>query len=537
MRLRNLIAFVFALVCIATANANQVPARNKIVLIPLDSRPAAGQFAQMIGAMNNTVVVVPPIEMLGRFTDPGKPDQILAWLQYFDFSDVSTLIVSTDMIAYGGLIASRVNDVDVQTGISRLARLIEIKKKAPEHLKMFAFAATMRLTPTATRANASFRANLAKFEEFKDRYERTQDKSLLPRMANLRKVVPAHEIQAYERTRRRNHEVQRGLLKMLIGTGIDYLIMGQDDAKPDGPQIQENAKLRALAHQYKVDHKVYFCEGIDQHSNLLVSRAIMEENNWKPKVRIVYSDPTGENQYALYESKTVKESLQDQIFTAGAEIATNADEYDYALYVNTPKRRDRMFNDFLDQMKSEIDQGFPVAVADINFGADGSSDEQLFNALIQGGRSHKLLAFAGWNTAGNTIGTAIPAANVYLAARRNNVNPLGREVAQREFLLHRMVDDWAYHKYSRPATYEMIHALQDQRDEVYGSNFNAVDQFAANDLRKYVQSIFLTQFQFRRFYAGDKEYQITQLSGLQIALPWPRAYEIRVDFKMSAEEL
>lgn len=537
MRLKHLIALLIGLLTVSSAFANQIPPKNKIVLIPLDGRPAAGQFAQMIGAMSNTTVVLPPIELLGRFTEAGNPEAILTWLQYFDFSDVSTLIVSTDMIAYGGLIASRVNDVDAETGLKRLQRLVDIKKKAPEHLKMYGFAATMRLTPTATRASAPYRANLAKFEEFKDRYERTQDKTLLPKLANLRKMVPASEIMKYERTRRRNHEVQRGLLKMLIGTGMDYLIMGQDDAKPDGPQIQENAKLKALAQQYKVGSKVYFCEGIDQHSNLLVSRAILEENNWKPKVRIVYSDPNGENQYAMYESKTVRESLQDQIYTAGAEIATNADEYDYALYVNTPKRRDRQFNDFLDQMKSEIDQGFPVAVADINFGADGSSDEQLFNSLIQGGRSHKLLSFAGWNTAGNTMGTAIPAANVYLAARRNNINPLGREIAQREFLLHRMVDDWAYHKYTRPATYEMINALQDQRDEVYGSNFNAVDQFAASDLRKYVQSIFLTQFQARRFYAGDKEYQITGLQGLQIALPWPRAYEIRVDFKMTAEEL
>jgi hypothetical protein len=323
---------------------------------------------------------------------------------------------------------------------------------------------------------------------------------------------------------------------MCIGPEIEFLIMGQDDAKPDGPQIQENAKLKKLAEQYRVLPKVYFCEGIDQHSNLLLSRAILAQHNWKPKVRIVYSDEDGKNQFALYESKTVKESLQDQLFASGSEMAKDGEEYDYALYVNTPKRRDQQFEDFLESMKNEIDQGFPVAVADINFGGNGSSDEALFNFLVRTGKSFKLLAFAGWNTAGNTMGTSIPAANVYLCARKFDADPVKREIAQREFLMHRMINDWAYHRYTRPATYSMIDSLQDQRDEIYGTNFDAVNKFAESDLRRHVAQIFQNQFQLRRFYAGNKEYVITNMDNLKISLPWPRAYEIRVEFSFRFEE-
>lgn len=510
---------------------------KRILLIPLDGRPAAGQFSQMIGAMNDTKVDIPPIDTLGKFTTPGDVEKVFQWLEGQDLSDVGTIIVSSDMIAYGGLIASRVNDVDAGTAIKRLQRLVDFRKKAPTAIRMYVFASTMRLTPTATKAAASYRLNLAKYEEMKDRFERTGDKTLPPKLANLKKVVPAVEIMKYERTRRRNFEVQSALLRMAIGKEIDFLIMGQDDAKPDGPHIQENAKLKKLSEQFHIQDKVYFCEGIDQHSNLLLSRAILAERNWKPKVRIVYSDDDGKNQFAMYESKTVQESLQDQMFTSGAEIAKEGEDYDYALYVNTPKRRESLFESFLDSMRSEIDQGFPVAVADINFGPNGSSDEELFNFLIRTGKSFRLLAFAGWNTAGNTIGTAIPAANVYLCARKYEVDPLKREIAQREFLFHRMIDDWAYHRYTRPATYSMIDSLQDQRDEIYGANFEAVDKFAANDLKKYIKQIFLSQFQFRRFYVGTKEYQITDLTNLEIGLPWPRAYEIRVDFKIKAEEV
>lgn len=531
--------FLTVVLCLLTtafgSHTPQAQKRNRIILIPLDSRPAAGQFAQMIGAMNDTRVDVPPVDILGKFTTPGDVEKIFKWLENQQLSDVDTIIVSSDMIAYGGLVASRVNDIDAGNAIKRLQRLMDFKKKAPD-VKLFIYAATMRLTPTATKSTASYRVNLARYEEMKDRYERTGDASIPPKLSNLRKMVPAVEILRYERTRRRNFEVQSALLRMSIGKDIDFLIMGQDDAKPDGPQIQENAKLKKLSAQYGVNEKVYFCEGIDQHSNLLLSRAILAQRGWKPKVRIVYSDEAGKDQYAMYESKTVKESLQDQLYASGAEMAKDTDEYDYSLYVNTPKRRDQPFQSFLESLRSEIDQGFPVAVADINFGANGASDEELFSFLVRTGKSFKLLAFAGWNTAGNTMGTAIPSANVYLCARKYDVDPYKRELAQREFLLHRMIDDWAYHKFTRPATYQMIDALQDQRDEIYGSNYDAVDKFAGNDLRKYIRQIFLSQFQYRRFYAGTKEYQIMDIDGLRINLPWPRAYEIKVDFKLRAEE-
>jgi len=42
-------------------------------------QPAAGQFAQMIGNIAGIDVRQPPYEDLGRFTNPGSPEAILAW--------------------------------------------------------------------------------------------------------------------------------------------------------------------------------------------------------------------------------------------------------------------------------------------------------------------------------------------------------------------------------------------------------------------------------------------------------------------------
>lgn len=505
---------------------------DRILLIPLDSRPATGQFAQMIGKMAGIQVDLPPFELLGRFTTPGQSDAILDWLRDQDYSDVVAVVVSTDMAAYGGLIASRINDVPLETAARRISRLAIIRQRHPE-TAFYAFSSIMRLWPTATKAAAAWRLQLAKYEEMKDRYRRTQSEDARRSMENLQAKIPPIEIRNYETTRERNHQLQRTLLGLVRDKVLDYLVLGQDDAQPYGPHIPEQQQLRTLCLRYAINHKVYLCEGIDQHANVLTSRALLTHYNWAPKVRIVYSDQKGVTKVANYESKIVAQSLQDQLFASGATPAPAGTDYDYTLYLNTPDPDPDERQKFVTELQQEIDQGFPVAVADINLARDGTADPVLFSALWEKTRIMKLLAYAGWNTAGNTMGTAIPAANAYLLARRLRNDPLGREVAQREFLLHRIVNDYAYHKFTRPEAYRMIDStLRASRDEIYDADFQRVQTLVQTSLTKHLQEYFKTQFLGRRFFAGTTQSEITGLDDVRIFLPWPRAFEVQIEFKM-----
>lgn len=508
---------------------------ERILLVPLDSRPAAGQFAQMIGRMASVEVNMPPYESLGRFVEPGSPDKILNWLEQEDYSDVSAVVLSTDMIAYGGLIASRVNDVTVKLAKARMHRLEEIRLAHPS-VKFYAFSAIMRLAPTATKKASAWRVQLARYAEVQDRYNRVKDPSDFARLKNLIKVIPAGEIEKYEVTRQRNHAVQTDLIHMASRGVFDYLILGQDDARLYGPHVPETLHLRQLVQGLGIDGKVYFCEGIDQHANILVSRALLTEANWIPRVRIVYSDPLGKTKYNVFESKPIEQSLKDQIIASGARPVGSDNAYDFALYVNTPNRRPGPFKEFVDALKGELDEGFPVCVADINLGRDGTADQELFDALFEQQRMMRLLSFAGWNTAGNTMGTAIPAANVYLLARRLRVDPLAREMAQREFLLHRFVNDYAYHKFTRPEANRIIETNnKGNRDEAYGPVLKKADVFVKEDLHKHLDKYFTEQFLGRKFFAGTKQYEVSGIDDVKIFLPWPRAYEVRLEFRLQSK--
>lgn len=507
---------------------------ERVILIPLDSRPAAGHFAQMIARMAGVEVSMPPYELLGRFTQPGKPDEILTWLRDQDFSDVVAVVVSTDMVAYGGLVASRVPDTTTLEAERRLRRLAIIRSRHPK-VQFYGFSAVMRLFPTSTRANAAWRLQLGRYAELKERFERTGEPASRRSMQNLLTRIPPLEIARYEETRARNHEIQRLLIRLTRSGTFDYLILGQDDAQPFGPHIPEQRALARYIAAQGVQSKVYQCEGIDQHANVLVSRALLRRSGWTPRVRIVFSDPAGRHKIANYESKNVENSLRDQILASGARPAINADEYDYTLYVNTPDPRPDEFANFLVKLKEDVDQGFPVAVADINLGKDGTADPRLFAGLMTNERMVRLLSYAGWNTAGNTMGTAIPTANVYLLARRMQVDPLVREVARREFLLHRYVNDFEYHRHVRPLAYQMIDEMpRASREEAYGAEFADVDQFVRDALTQHLERVFREQFLGRPFFAGTGQFVVSGLDNVRVFLPWPRVYEVRLEFRMQA---
>ncbi len=508
-------------------------AAQRILLIPLDDRPATTQFPQMIGGLADVVVETPPDSLLGHFTQPGSPEKILDWCKdHLKFYDI--VIANIDMIAYGGLIASRTDRSTLNLAQQRITRFAALRKSVPQ-VKFYGFSTIMRLAPTATKESKSWRMDLARFAELKDKYSIGADPKILASLNNLRKRIPEGQIERYYSVRSRNNAIQLELVKQTSEGIFDFLAFGQDDAKPNGPHVGETRKLKNSTKALSITSQIQFTEGIDQLGSLLVSRSLLDSIHWTPKIRVVYADQAGRQKVAFYESETIDNSLRDQIIGSGAQFAGPNETFDYSLYVNTPDPRVFALDAFLKSLKSEVDQGFPVAIADINLGSSGTADPRLFDAVTSQGRSSRILAYAGWNTAGNTMGTTIPAANAYMLSRKQGSDPLQREIALRTFILHRLVNDFEYHKYVRPEAYAMIDKFPNSsREETYGNEFEKVSNLVKKDLGERLQIRFQEQLFGTHFFAGSKEYEITGLDDVSISLPWPRAYEVKLSFKIQA---
>ncbi len=496
-------------------------AAERILLVPLDNRPASGQYAEIIGKIGGAEVVTPPLRMLGNYTISGQPEAIMKWMEEQDLSTIDSLVLSADMLLYGSLFESRKFRMTTDAALARLKKLMAIRQKAPK-AKLYLFSSIMRLTPSATHDQGAFRLALARYVELRSQ---NGDPETLKR---LRAEIPAGALEEYDSARKRNHEVQKALLKQ---PGIDYLVFGQDDASEQGPQIAERAALLAQIASLNLGGKARICEGVDQISALLVSRALLAKSSTKPSVRILYSDPAAASKVAAFETQPLSRTVIDQIETSGARIASPGVAPSYTLYVNVPKRSHEPFVGWLKGLETSLDADEPVAVADTNISpSTAAPDPELYNSIAAKGRPMKLLAYAAWNTAANTIGTSVSNANAYLlnAGSRNKE----AEVAQKQFTLYRMANDFAYHTMTRPVAYAMTEGPR--QEAIFGKDFYEVNDFVQRDLSKFLKKTFFDNFMGRRFKVGNREFEFNGITDLAVGLPWPRPYEVRLDFDLVA---
>ena len=98
--------------------------KTKIVLLPLDERPCNFQFPLKLFSNKDLDIVRP--EKLG---DKKKPASIPK-LQNFllrECMDADSLIVSMDMLLYGGLVPSRLHHESTEALMERIGILREIR--------------------------------------------------------------------------------------------------------------------------------------------------------------------------------------------------------------------------------------------------------------------------------------------------------------------------------------------------------------------------------------------------------------------------
>jgi hypothetical protein len=94
----------------------------------------------------------------------------------------------------------------------------------------------------------------------------------------------------------------------------------------------------------------------------------------------------------------------------------------------------RNLPEFLDRIVDDLALSKPVTVADVAY-ANGA-ESRFVTMLLNRTDVSKLAGFAAWNTAGNTLGSAIASGVIALHAQDT--------VLQAEAVFARLVDDWLY---------------------------------------------------------------------------------------------
>jgi Protein of unknown function (DUF4127) len=560
---KNLLSTAFVgglmwLLAVAAFAQNQPKPNARILLIPLDDRPPCLQFPVRMGAVGDAEIVAPPRELLGRFTEFGKPDEIIAWIKKQNLKSFDAVIVSVDMLAYGGLVAMRVHETDDTAAERRVGFVREMRKLAPK-LKIYGSSVIMRLAPTGSVVNEAYRENLAKWAEI------SVDETRKPETAKLEKLIPAEALDDYRAARARDLKINRASIELVRDKVFDYLILSQDDAKPKGVHVADRENLIGEIKRLNLSEKIAVQPGADEVSMLLLGRVLTDKYNYRPKIKAIYSSEAIADQFMPYEDRPLRQTVSFHIKAVGATEVAEEKDADILFYVFVSRFENGKAEEFANEIHanyqrtegdsiSQIWNGKGVIVADVDYkgdiqGADAAFTEALKNkALFQ-----KLSGYASWNTAGNTIGTALPQGVLYSLIQakfgfnerkwettrtdfNRRIRTLERvQFGQHWFMLNRLFDDYIYHSVVRP---QAIKYAKDKGWNVFRFNdeeTKAVEQFSFQKVKNEIRPI-MNRMALLNVSYGDV-FVCEDVKNYNFSLPWGRTFEAEIDFRLDCKKL
>lgn len=490
-----------------------------IGLVPLDDRPCNTKLPKDIADISNVHLSLPPKPALGFFTSPGNIKNISKWL-YSNSNKFDALIISIDMLAYGGLINSRLPNISFDTAKKNLDILKKIKKKCPR-LSIYASNVIMRITSTVTSdKQLEYWKHLFKYSTLIDNFSNNNIPKAKKELSQLKEKIPKALLMDYMKARFRNHQINKYCLELLKDKIIDYLLIGQEDAAEKGIHKNEQKILKDLIEEYNLSKKAKILCGADELNLLLLSKILCNSYNIYPKISATFSTLNGPNIIPLYEDRTILENLQEQISFIGDCLSSSFDKSDIILLINSPKsgQQDLMFEKKLEYPKSytailnilkKYCKQSIVGLADIAFANGG--DINLFKNLNETKLYTKLNVYAGWNTSANTLGTIISNTISCFIAKKNNIKTLNK---QKKLLYSRFLDDVCYQSIARP---KINNLLKNNNIPIW----NLGKEY--KNTQKLLKKLFIKNIPT---FIKKNIYEI------EVKFPWPRTFEINLDFKL-----
>lgn len=498
----------------------------RIGLIPLDERPVNTRYPQMIAAIAGVELMLPPVKMLSELRRPADTLALGDWIRTHQ-RRFDALVVSLDMVGYGGLIASRITDMPLERVIDNL--------RAVRPGDTYAFNVITRI-PNADynlEEPMYWEKHGMKLHRYSQLIHRQQaGQPVEAEIAALRAQIPTDALRDFTRRRLRNHAVNLQIIEMHARDPFDLLVVSSDDTSEYGYGSQEKAWIKTWVQRFELtDDRLLMYPGADEVGCVLLMRAVRAK---KPPLRfyVEYALPEDQERIAPYEDSPIRVTVERQIRAIGGVIAAAPEKADLIVAVNPPsrigqeydpevpyfeeeyRRRGPALERFAAQIGAWIKDNRRVVVCDVAY--PNGSDPQLIGHLLDGVDLTRLAAYGAWNTAGNTIGTALAQGAASLDAN-NDV----RRKAQQRFLAHRFVEDWGYQHLVRQQIRDWLRLETPFPETTPTTLPEAYERIAVG-----------LQAQLDRLPGFRDQWRVVAKS---VRLPWRRTFE--VDFELEERAL
>ena len=484
--------------------ARAAPPRDRdvtpsVLVAPPDERPCHTRDLRALAELAGVALSLPPARALPGFRAPADHEALTAWLAA-EGQHVDAAIVSLDLVAHGGLVPSRLGDAPSSGLLQRLDAVRALRRARPD-LPVAAAMVIQRFPDVddateeppawaehgrrlhalgvawhrAHRANEGRAACPDPNEGRAACPDPNEGRDACPDPDEGREACPdpnehgvpravAHDVL---QRRLRAHQANLAALELASEGVVEPLLLTSDDTAPEGLPRLERGWLEGWVQRLGLGERVHQHPGADEVASVLLARAVLGARGLAPRVAVRCAQPGGLSRVAPYEDRPVGETAAAQVWAAGARptAVDGAPPPDLALLVHPPAAEggdwaldppsaldERAAAATADAVAAALDAGVPVALADCAH-ANGA-DPALVAALARRGLLGGLASFAGWNTAGNSLGSALAAGLLVGDERAGDV-----ETARERLLVTRLAEDHAYQSRERSRLRARLAAL------------------------------------------------------------------------------
>ena len=516
--------------------------KYKLILISLDTRPPCQKMVVDAGKMAGLQIITPPSEIMDYYTKEGDTKKIQKWLiDNIDKSD--GVIVSIDQLLHGGLLASRESGTKQDESQILLKFMRDLKTKAKDK-PIYAFNVLPRITPPPTLESDS--KKMIKISRLIDEISIFENEDDIKLLADLKEDIKQEDLDIYLDLFRRNTALNKELINLAKEGIITKLVIGQDDGEDFGIPNMEKKSLVNYVHSLWISNDVVMItKCADEVALSLLANFVQKKANYQPKVYVEYNDEKAMRTVMPFMAGSVGSTVEEKLVMANAKKVNSPQEAGLILYVfigndeNMSTQRQSAL-----KIKKYLEQGKKVALVDLS--KHFSANEVLFPTLLKEDVPiNELTSYAGWNTASNSIGTALANAVIYKAIRPtfNTTNDmLAVEYNRLNINYERFLEDYYYLKEVIDVMNITLknHGYENVNDLDMEHNYIWMNKLLQSDMQKRANQLNNSEVFKMPFKVQTPEgvFDLT-IRNLQVDVffPWPRTFEVYLDVRLNLYRL
>ena len=357
----------------------------KILLLPLDERPCNASFPGRLFPADKVQILLP--QKLGHKKKPAD-FSVLSDFLFEKAKDADALLLSLDMLLYGGLIPSRLHHLKAETLFSRLHLIRELKEKYPA-LPIYAFATVMRCPAYSSddeepdyyeRFGSAIHARGVLMHQALTGLTTSSEAEgpvpspagLLPAASGEGEIsapfssdpagTPSAEpvsasslddgdsqdpepclssdfetcLEDYLARRALNKQLSLQALELVKEGILESIVFPQDDSMRFGFPAMDQEEIRRRILTLGLTERAMMYPGSDEIALTLLCRLLLNHHGLLPKVYVKYLTDGARSLIPLYEGLPLSATTSYQLHAAGCVMADTCAEADIVLLETAP---------------------------------------------------------------------------------------------------------------------------------------------------------------------------------------------------------